>query len=169
MVSNTSLESTQFCSTSPSGFRSTERLDPVSQLVGISEAKPVSIRSRPGRAAEVAGGCGWGSHRRQWQDRWANWHWSRCVPDEGRPYGSWASGGAAPLILAGPPHLGKGVIHSERTARRTSACHWFRSVYLNRVALEMLDDNRPKAVTTVGGLHHPVSVLAPLPPATRLS
>ena len=29
----------------------------------------------------------------------------------------------------------------------------------------MLDDNRRKAVTTVGELHHPVSLLAPLSPA----
>jgi hypothetical protein len=32
----------------------------------------------------------------------------------------------------------------------------------------MLDDNRRKAVTTVGELHHPVSLLAPLTPAMRL-
>ena len=33
----------------------------------------------------------------------------------------------------------------------------------------MLDDNWRKAVTTVGELHHPVSLLAPLSSAMRLS
>jgi hypothetical protein len=39
----------------------------------------------------VAGSCGWGWHRRHWQDRWGNWHWGHCVPANG-PYVGWGAG-----------------------------------------------------------------------------
>ena len=53
----------------------------------------------------VAEGCGWGWHRHHWQDRWGNWHWGRCVPDEGRPYGGWGVG------WYDPPHIGAQLRH----------------------------------------------------------
>jgi hypothetical protein len=49
----------------------------------VGSAPPLTLAS---------GGCGWGWHRHHWQDRWGNWHWGRCVPDEGRPYGGWGVG-----------------------------------------------------------------------------
>jgi hypothetical protein len=58
----------------------------------------------------VAEGCGWGWHRRQWQDRWGNWHWGRCVPDEARPYGGWGVGWHYPPSYwrGGSPNWGWG-------------------------------------------------------------
>jgi hypothetical protein len=29
----------------------------------------------------VAEGCGPGSHRHDWIDRWGHWHWGQCVPN----------------------------------------------------------------------------------------
>jgi hypothetical protein len=29
----------------------------------------------------VAEGCGPGSHRHHWIDRWGHWHWGHCVPN----------------------------------------------------------------------------------------
>jgi hypothetical protein len=53
---------------------------------------PITLEPCAGPPIElVAEGCGWGWHRRQWQDRWGNWHWGRCVPDGG-PYGGWGAG-----------------------------------------------------------------------------
>jgi hypothetical protein len=45
---------------------------------------PASVELRAVPPVElVAGGCGWSWHRRHWQDRWGNWHWGHCVPDNG--------------------------------------------------------------------------------------
>jgi hypothetical protein len=57
----------------------------------------------------VGGGCGWGWHRHHWQDRWGNWHWGRCVPDEG-PYSGWDVGWhyPPPYWRGAPPPWGWG-------------------------------------------------------------
>jgi hypothetical protein len=57
-------------------------LAPKPALVDLGTAPPVE---------PIAEGCGWGWHRRHWQDRWGNRHWGRCVSDNG-PYGGWGSG-----------------------------------------------------------------------------
>jgi predicted membrane channel-forming protein YqfA (hemolysin III family) len=45
-------------------------------------AKAAGIESAAASAVvPVAGGCGYGWHRRHWQDRWGYWHWGRCVPN----------------------------------------------------------------------------------------
>ena len=55
---------------------------------------PIRASVEPGAAPPVelvAGGCGWGWHRRHWQDRQGNWHWGGCLLDNG-PSGAWGAG-----------------------------------------------------------------------------
>jgi hypothetical protein len=79
---------------------------------------PSTLELRAGPPIELVDeGCGWGWHRRQWQDRWGNWHWAVAF----RTVAPTAAGGRGGLIIrtrfgAVPRLIGAGVIHSNRDA-----------------------------------------------------
>ena len=65
---------------------------PNQEWVPLSDELPrIAPVDAPPTIEMVAGGCGWGWHRRHWQDRSGYWHWGRCVPDNA-PYVGWRTG-----------------------------------------------------------------------------